>query len=162
MAVIDNINGILQKKITVLLGYLDAKIQKQIVSLETDIKNQSDKSKIRTYASWDDLGLDVTSATIQNIVEKMSDGSFAILSTSAASNAALCPGDSAANGTIIVHKQGNTRTQLIFETPPGVGKMYHGSYYKTSSGSPQWSGWKKVISAADIVVTGTTVNIITK
>lgn len=93
------------------------------------------------YNSWEELGLDHTSTTIPKVVEAMVNNSTAILTANSSTNAALCPGNTNINGTIVIHKINNTRSSLTFEGVPGNGNRYHGSYYKAGDAAGTWSGW---------------------
>ena len=137
------------------LAQLDDKLDKNLGSAENgkilSVNENGDIIPVdigeKTYKTFADLGLDDKTATIPDIVEAMPDTSSIILYTGANSNPALSPMSETESilGAIVVHKIGNWRTSLTFETTPTLGKMYHGSYYRTSGSSTgTWTGWIEV------------------
>ena len=160
---------------TVYIGKSDTSLSEQLNNMDNSVAMQvenlngkidlnniqiSQNYELKTYASWEQLGLDKKNATIPKIVEKMASSSIAVLVVDENGSSSICPNEKLTNGTLIVHKNLQTRTLFLFETTAATGKLYQGSYYKTSE-KENWSGWKKVMTADNFVVNGTTLNITT-
>lgn len=160
---------------TVYIGETNVDLNTELQNIENAVADHEDavkeKYRLRTYSSFPQLEQDPSNATIPQIVKAMDNSSIAVLTLDGKTcDSRLCPNGIATNGTIIIHKQSGTRSLLFFETPgkssEHSAKLYQGSFYITSEemgnlSEGTWSGWKKVMTADNFEVNGTTLNITT-
>ena len=155
---------------TVYIGKTNVDLNTELQNIENAVADHEDavkeKYRLRTYSSFPQLEQDPSNATIPQIVKSMDNSSIAVLMLDGTScDKRLCPNEIATNGTIIIHKQSGTRSLLFFETPGNSAKLYQGSFFITSAmgelSEGNWSGWKKVMTADNFEVNGTTLNITT-